>query len=74
MIRAPFFLSSRSSGTRWMLLTNGFLPHIRIVRLLRRSNQSWASTIPKSASWAASPAPEQMSPDLIATGPILSKK
>ena len=38
------------------------------------SKMSWLSERPMSASWAASPAPEQMSPDFWVTGPNIESR
>ncbi len=57
-----------------MLETFGFFPQRRTCFAFRRSKRSCDSSRPKSASWAASPAPEQMSPLFTVTGPNASQK
>ena len=71
--RAPRARASRSTGIVCGLETKTFLPHKTMFRAFSRSCRSWLSQAPKSASCAASPAPEQMSPRLIVTGPKSSK-
>ena len=66
--------ASFSTGTRCGEDTTGFFPQRMMLRELRKSKMSCESSSPKSSICASSPAPEQMSPRLVVTGPSFSKK
>ena len=72
--RVPPRRASFRIGMRCGLETKTFLPHKTTCFAWSRSKTSLLSSSPKSRSWAASPAPEQMSPRFCVTGPKRSKK
>ena len=66
--------ASFSTGTRCGDEMTGFFPQRMMLREDNRSKMSCESSSPKSSICASSPAPEQMSPRLVVTGPSFSKK
>lgn len=66
---APFSFAFLIKGTRWILVSTGFLPQIIIVFALWISRGECPLTLPKSLCCAAIPAPQQRLPSKVVTFP-----